>query len=344
MKFSIGYQLPDERDSTEDICRDFAPHVSNVYFSLADDPSGRSPLVDPSDADGVEAVRQYQLEELRRIREMGISLTLLLNANCYGASAVSVELRDRTIEKVKILQERVGISRVTTTSPFLAEQLRRTFSDSLPIVASVNMRIGTVQAMAQLSGMFDGFYLQKEQNRNLETVQVLKEWCDAHGKRLYLLANSGCLAYCGFQTFHDNLVAHESELTQRENVSDGFPAPCWKYLHGLPQEDALTTFLQGSWIRPEEVRFYEPYVPEMKLATRMHSRPRMVLAAYVRGRFTGNGMDLTEPSYSPLFCGTILDSTRFPDDWGTHALHCTHNCEACGFCRRVAQQAAVSVF
>ena len=36
--------------------------------------------------------------------------------------------------------------------------------------------------------------------------------CDAEGKELYMLANSGCLNNCSAHVFHDNLVAHEAQI------------------------------------------------------------------------------------------------------------------------------------
>ena len=44
-----------------------------------------------------------------------------------------------------------------------------------------------------------------------------------------MLANSGCLNFCAAQIFHDNLVAHESEVSETVNVCDRTPAVCWLY-------------------------------------------------------------------------------------------------------------------
>ena len=342
MKFSIGYQLPDEYDSIPAICQDYSEKISNVYFSWGALPSGRSPLF--LDSEEKEMVQFQQLQDLRKISEMGISLTLLLNANCYGEKALSIELLEQTIGLIRYLKEQVNISQITTTSPFLAESIRKKFGKKILLNASVNMRIGTLHAMQQLLSYFDGFYLQKEFNRNLSAIEHLSGWCRERGKTLHILANSGCLPYCGFQTFHDNLVAHEAELLQQENLPSGFPSPCWKYLHSLSAQEALTAVLQANWIRPEEVSQYETFFSEMKLATRMHSRPRMVIAAYIRGHFPGNIMDLTEPSYTSLFRGAVLDNTLFPADWSYRATHCAKQCDTCDYCHKVAQQAAVQTF
>ena len=74
----------------------------------------------------------------------------------------------------------------------------------------------------------------------------------------------------------------------------------------------------------------------------MHGSPRRVVAAYVRGKFSGNLFDLTEPSYSRRFSRHVLDATKFPEDWFARTSSCSRNCESCGYCRSVAGQALVS--
>jgi len=210
------------------------------------------------------------------------------------------------------------------------------------VTASVNMWIGTEQAMEFLGDDFDGYYLQREYNRDFRTIARLKDWCGKHGKTLRLLANSGCLYTCPFHTFHDNMVAHEEEISRSPNAMGDYPSPCWDLMYRLSDEEAAAVFLRGSWVRPEDTARYEPYFSEMKLATRMHSNPRRVVSAYVRGKYSGNFFDLTEPSYSRRFARHILDATRFPEDWFARTSGCGRDCAACGYCRRTAGQMLVS--
>ena len=333
MKYSIGYQLPDEYDSTFELCQSYREHISSVYFSFAGEPSGRMPLCS-SDEENVKRTGANQIEELKAIKDMGISLTLLLNANCYGEKAVSSELLNKTTALVGMLKKETDISSVTTTSPFIAKIIKREFGNSVKTTASVNMRIGTIAAMEQLSAYFDGFYIKKELNRDLESVKELKKWCDAGGKELKILANSGCITDCAFQTFHDNLVAHHKYM--QETKEERFPSFCWEYLNSQSKNAALSKILASNWVRPEDVANYEPYFSEMKLATRMHSSPRRVISAYIRQKFSGNIMDLTEPSYSSLLRGVVLDNTRFPEDWFEKTNGCKKRCNECSYCASVA--------
>lgn len=333
MRFSIGYQLPDPYDSTAEIAEDYKDSISSVYFSAPGQSSARS-VVEAS-------AREEMLEELRYIRSLGIPLTLLYNANCYADGAVSSGFQKEILKTVEEMETAVGIGNLTTTSPFVARVVKKAFPE-IRICASVNMWIGTEQAMRFLGEEFDGYYLQRELNRDFRRIRQLSDWCRKNSKELRLLANSGCLYTCPFHTFHDNLVAHEAGASRLDNVMSRQPSPCWDLMYGLSDEEAAAVFLQESWIRPQDIAQYEPYFTEIKLATRMHGSPRRVVAAYVRGKFSGNLFDLTEPSYSRRFSRHVLDATKFPEDWFARTSSCSRNCESCGYCRSVAGQALVS--
>lgn len=334
MKYSIGYQLPDEYDSIAELAADYKEHISSIYFAAPGMQSARSKI------DGAD--EKMMLEELAYIKgKLGIPLVLLYNANCYGSLAVSDEFARKIRQCVDGMAGKVGITEVTTTSPFVARVIKKQFPE-IKVWASVNMWIGTEQAMEYLGDDFDGYYMQREYNRDFHKIEQLICWCKNHNKQLKLLANSGCLYSCPFHIFHDNLVAHEEEASCQKSTLIHYPSPCWDMMYTLGEKDAVSTFLQGNWIRPEDMYHYEPYFSEAKLATRMHSNPRRVLSAYVRGHFSGNMLDLTEPSYARRFAEHVLDATKFPKDWFERTVNCSRNCKACGYCEGVAKEAMVS--
>lgn len=339
MRFSIGYQLPDEDDSTVEIAKDFRAHISEVYFAMPGDPSGRAPLAYSDGTVNIEE-KEYFYHEIDQLHQMGIKLVLLLNASCYGPYARSQQLKNYTCKLVRQLRENYDLSVLTTTSPFIAKGIKRSFGEEVEIRASVNMRIGSIKGMSYLADWFDGFYMQREFNRDFSRIRKLRQWCNHHGKSLHLLANSGCLNFCSWQTFHDNLVAHEKEMSEIPNVRSQYPSPCWEF---MSHPENWVTFLQNSWIRPEDIKHYEPYFETIKLATRMHARPRSVVAAYAEGRFLGNLLELMEPSYAPLWAGYIIDNSRFPDDWFERTTKCHKDCEDCQYCRRVLRDILVNV-
>jgi len=338
MKFSIGYQLPDEDDSVVAIATDYREHIAEIYFALPGAASGRSALGMAGDRVDDEAVR-VMADELCALRDMGIGLTLLLNANCYGDDAISRNFAALIRRQVGDLAEDNCLNCVTTTSPFVARMLKESHPD-IEIRASVNMRIGAVKAMEYLADSFDGYYMQRDYNRDLAHMAKLREWCRRNGKTLHLLANSGCLHFCSFQTYHDNLVAHEKGIVRGDNVAHKYPAPCWDL---IARSENWVRLLQNTWIRPEDIDRYEGYFATAKLATRMHSRPRMVIDAYVRRRHYGNLLDLMEPSYAPLLKGYIIDNMRFPGDWFERSTACGQRCDSCDYCPKVLEQVLVKM-
>jgi hypothetical protein len=338
MKFAIGYQHIEDGEPFSAIVADYLAHVGEVYFSWAGQASGRPPLGHALEEDPGE-VCQVLEEELRALSGMGVKLDLLFNANCYGERAVSVSLENEvrgTIDHLGALGCCPEI--VTTTSPMIARTVKKYYS-GIEVRASVNMRIGTTQAMGYVADLFDSFYLQRDLQRNSDYVKKVRAWCDRHNKRLCLLANSGCLRFCPGQTFHDNLIAHCAEAENRANLPDWNPHVCWN-LYRNPEN--VVEILKATWIRPEDLHRYEGLVDTVKLATRQHANPRMVIGAYAEGLFGGNLPDLLEPGFSSAFVPNIIDNAAFPSDWAERIGACPGDCETCSYCRKVLEQVLVS--
>ena len=70
------------------------PSVREVYFPWVDEPSGR-PKLGFEEEDDSEELEAALKRDLKRLRGAGVRLDLLLNANCYGAEAMSVALEKR---------------------------------------------------------------------------------------------------------------------------------------------------------------------------------------------------------------------------------------------------------
>ena len=330
MRFAIGYQLPGDYGSIVDVVAAYPGAVAEVYFALPAEASGRAPL-GLDDEWSVDDAWNAMGSDLSELARLGVQAVLLLNSSCYGAEAMSFALEERVRRGVALVEQFIPLSGVTTTSLAIARQFKREFP-RIEVRASVNMRVGSVAAMAHLADSFDGYYLKRELNRSPSQITALKAWCGAHGKSLHLLANSGCLYDCAYQTFHDNLVAHEAEARQQPGRPLAYPAPCWEFLE---KRERWPWLLGNCWIRPEDMHHYEAWFSTVKLATRVHPRPQKVLGAYVRGRYHGNVLDLLEPGHSALPGMPYLDNSRFPADWYERTADCGHDCEHCGTCAEV---------
>ena len=335
MRFAVGFQLYEgDEEPFSQIVADYWAHISEVFFAWQDIPSGRGGAASLHGYTDWAAQRRTE-EELRRIKSMGIKLDLLFNGNCYGAYALSEKLANTVISVIEYLNETIGgVDIVTTASPAVAHTVRKCFPN-VELRASVNMRIGTVKGMEYLSDLFDSFHVQRDYNRDLAHLQKLREWADQAGKKLILLANSGCFAFCSGQIFHDNMVAHESEICEMNNLKDFNPYVCWRM---LKKRENWPMLLQNTWIRPEDLHHYESLFDTVKLATRTHALPGLVIGAYARGYHYGNTLDLFEPGFGPALSPYVIDNTAFPSDWFERTTACNKDCRNCGYCESVLEQ------
>jgi len=338
MKLAVGYQLAEEgEEPLVGVVRDYLPHVAEVYFAWPGMASGRAAV--GVARGGVDWTAQRRLEDdLRALRGMGVGLDLLLNANCYGGRAVSAHLENEVGSLLEHLEQVAGgADVVTTASPFVARAVKAHFP-RVRTRASVNMRVGTPAAMEYVADLFDDYCVQRDVQRDVEYFRRLRAWADGRGKRLAMLANSGCLRCCPGQTFHDNLVAHEQEADETLRPDDWQPHTCWRWYRQAAHWPAV---LQSTWVRPEDLHHYEGLADVAKLATRMHARPRAVVHAYATGRHRGNLLDLLEPGFAPAFAPHVLENARFPDDWFARTSTCLHRCEQCGYCAEVLRRVLV---
>lgn len=291
MKFSVGLQF--ENDAFIDEIVRSADSIGECYFSFGDFPNGRSSQL-LSDERTPWEMQARQEEVLRRISDAKISLNLLFNANCYGEEALSRAFFSKVGMTVDYIERKYGLSSVTTTSPLIARFIKEEFP-KVNTRASVNMGIGTVEGMDYLLAHFDSFYMQREYNRDFDRIKTLFAHAEKNGKTLHILANSGCLNFCSAHTFHDNLVAHESGISAMHNYYE-FNGICKEFLKDPVNYGKIWSVT--NFVRPEDIYLYEPYFATAKLATRIHKHPDFVLRSYLRGRYSGNLLELLEPTHS----------------------------------------------
>lgn len=333
MKFMVGYQMRSGDDFLEEIIRQ-RENIHEVYFSWGGFASGRGTMF-ASDGLAEWEVQAKQAADLARLSGAGIALNILFNGNCYGKDSQSRTFFHKVGDTVDSIAGRFGLASVTTASPLIAKFIKANFPE-LKVRASVNMGIGTVEGMEYVAGYFDEFYIAREKNRDLKTILAMKKWCTENGRTLFALANSGCLDNCSAHTFHDNLVAHETEIAAMDNAYD-FPGICRDYV--MREREALIR--KVSFIRPEDIHLYEEFFPAVKLATRVSRDPVRILRSYCAGHAVGSVLSLLEPDHTAAIYPDLVENSAFPADFGEKRLHCDKNCAACGICARAYEQARV---
>lgn len=284
-----------------------------------------------------DEVRERMFADLMWCRENGILLDTLFNCNCYGDNAISPELADFVEATLRDMNGR-GLfpDIVTTTSPFIATVLRQRFP-RVKIRWSVNLRVHGTTGFECVEELFDSFYVSREVQRDPAALAHAREWADAHGKVMGLQANSGCLRQCPFQQFHDNLHGHNR--IRQSGVGAKFDFSVFRCRTNYARRN-WEDFIRATWIRPEDVPAFEPYVDVVKLATRRHRFPVKVLNAYASYSYDGNLLDLMDPVHSDLFAPRVIDNKSFPEDFASTVAACANanDCRHCGRCAAVLER------
>ncbi len=336
MQFSVGYQMRQD-DGFLSAMEEKRDQIYEVYFSWGDFANGRTKMTDLPLSPEETAAKQEG--DLLRLHRAGLSFNLLLNGNCYGGESLARSFYEKIGDTIWMLAENIRLTSVTTTSPIIAKFIKENFPD-IKTRASVNMSIGEISGMDYVADVFDGYYMKREHNRNLEKIKSLSGWCKENGKELFCLANSGCLNHCSAHTFHDNLVAHETEVMQKDNAYS-FKGVCRSYLEN--EEKRTSVIKDTNFVRPEDISKMEGYFTAAKLATRVNPRPEQILKAYTEGHFSGNTLRLLEPDHSAVLHPYFLDNSLFPQDFAETVMQCDKNCETCTYCENVYHQAAVDL-
>lgn len=329
MKFNVGYQLLEDSSLVSKII-EYKDRISEVYFSFGDFPNGRNNQLRSDIFTALEA-QEKQIADLTALSREGLRFNLLFNGNCYGKDSLSRAFFTKIGDTADYVASRFGLSSVTVTSPVIAKFFKANFED-VEVRASVNMEIGTVDGMEYIADCFDGYYMRRELNRSFKDIKRLRKWCDKNGKKLYGLANSGCLNNCSVHNFHDNLVAHETEISAMDNAYD-FRGKCWDYLSS--GKNSRNMIRLTNFIRPEDVYLYEGLFESLKLATRVSVAPTKIITAYMNGRYYGGINELLEPNHSSIIAPAFLDNGKFPKGFAEKVGSCDKNCDECGYCTEV---------
>ena len=330
LKLSVGYPCASPVSFFDSIFP-YLDRIGEVYFGLHHFASGRASFAYDSRYD------QSAMEsDLLKFSEKGIRLNLLLNGNCYGEKAVSKSLADEICETVKRYNEGFGIGAITTASPFIAYVVKNRFP-KLDVRASVNTWIDGVGGMQQCADVFDSFYVKRDYNYCIDEIKREYTWCRENRKKLFLLANSGCIPNCAYHTFHDNMIAHSKEFVSERGISFFEPYVCRKLISD-PRNRYL--LLSGNLVRPEDISAYEGLVDGIKLATRIHPFPAIVIRAYAKGEWEGDLTALTEPGFGDIAGISVLQNSKIPKDYWNKKTAClraknhgqTAYCKECNYC------------
>lgn len=325
-KFSAGYFFSGK-------CR--FPEAVEPYLDAVAEVSFPWPGILPAPVNGdLAALRATLIRDLKWCRERGLALDLALTATCYGHSASTAGQRHEVLELIDHLSAQgLRPNTVSTYSPYLARIIKR-FRPGIGLRTAPGMRLNHLIALEYLADCYDEFFIGGDVQRDRDTLRRFHSWCLAHGKKLCLLANSGCLRSCPWQTFHETLESHNPEAARRDGAQIGFnPVLCERMF----DDGRLIEFLRGSWIRPEDIAKYQAYIDIIALSTADSPDPAVVVGAYCAGSFNGDLFSLLDPGFRDRPHRVLLENSAFPADWVESGIagKCAVNCSHCGRCETV---------
>ena len=351
-----------------------APYpVDEVYGKFpTDGVSGGRPryLATPlSEAD----LRSY----IRLLDRHGIAFNYLLNGACFGNREWTRPWQKRVTALLTKLGE-LGVRRVTVSTPFLLELVKRRFPEFM-VRVGIYAQVDTPRRARFWEDLgADAITLESFSiNRNFRRLAAIRQSVRCE---LQLIANHVCLLNCPLQTYHQNGFAHASDDT-----STLFIDYCFLRCSRLRLTDP-SQFIKAAWIRPEDLASYEAMgYTTFKLLERGIPSAELLrrVKAYSERRFDGNLAKLLlsygfkEPvrqeslwtlrhfwkprqvnplRLKPLLdlarlqgwlsplpeCPIRVDARKIPDNFldGFRARDCASlDCQACGYCERIAAQA-----
>jgi collagenase-like PrtC family protease len=307
----------------------------------------------------------------------GIAFNYLLNGACFGNREWTRPWQKRIMGLLTKLSD-WGVRRVTVSTPFLLELIKRRFPE-FKIRVGIYAQVDTPRRARFWENLgadditLESFSINRDFRRLTSIRQSVR--CG-----LQLIANHVCLLNCPLQSYHQNSFAHASYDTRTLFIDYCF-LRCSRLRMADPSQ-----FIKTSWIRPEDLSVYEAMgyttfkllergIPSVELLRRVK--------AYSERRFSGNLAELLlsygfkEPIRKESFwtlrhfwkprqansqglkalfdlarlqgmlsplpeCPIRIDSRQIPDNFleGFRNRECeSMDCQACGYCERIAEQA-----
>jgi collagenase-like PrtC family protease len=306
-----------------------------------------------------------------------IAFNYLLNGACFGNREWTRPFQKRVTALLSKLGN-LGVHRVTVSTPFLLELVKRRFPEfkvRVGIYAQVDTprRARFWEELGADAITLESFSI----NRDFRRLAAIRQ---AVSCGLQLIANHVCFLNCPLQTYHQNGFAHASDDT-----STLFIDYCFLRCSRLRLSDP-SQFIKAAWIRPEDLAAYEAMgYTTFKLLERGIPSAELLrrVKAYSERRFSGNLAELLlsngfkEPARreslwtlrhfwkpwqaNPLRLKPLLDLARLqgmlsslpefpirvdarqiPENFldGFRDRDCVStDCQACGYCERIAEQA-----
>jgi len=223
---------------------------------------------------------------IRLLDRHGIAFNYLLNGSCFGNREWTRPWQKRVTALLGKLGH-MGVRRVTVSTPFLMELVKRRFPE-FKVRVGIYAQVDTPRRARFWEDLgADAITLESFSiNRNFRRLAAIRQSvrCD-----LQLIANHVCLLNCPLQSYHQNGFAHASDDTGTLFIDYCF-LRCSRSRLTDPSQ-----FIKAAWIRPEDLAVYEAMgYTTFKLLERGIPSAELLrrVKAYSERRFDGNLAEL----------------------------------------------------
>ncbi len=233
--------------------------------------------------------RRQAAIHVKEIHNKGLRFNYLLNALCLDNLEWTISGQRRLYSLLDWLAK-IKVDSVTVSIPYLLEIIKRhypQFKVCISTLASVNS--------AQRAKYWEELGADRITLLNVDVNRdffLLKQIRNSVSCELQIIANVNCLYKCPFYLYHANLASHGSQSLHSTN---GFVIDYCRLSCRYKQLKNPIDFIRSTWIRPEDIRYYEDLGIEwFKLIDRGMTTETIltIVEAYMNRDYNGNLLDL----------------------------------------------------
>jgi collagenase-like PrtC family protease len=223
------------------------------------------------------------------VHENGLEFNYLLNSTCLGNKEFSRSGQKKMVKLLDWLCE-IEIDTVTVSIPYIFMWIKKKYPD-LKINVSTWADVDTIERLKYWNGL-GANAITLPAMRLIRDFPLLRQMRKAADCKLQLIANEKCIRECPHENYHKSLLSHSS---QSDHDSGGFLIDYCFFQCSLDALKDKSSIIRGSWIRPEDIKYYEKVgIDRIKLVDRRMADEQIlkIVKAYTERRYDGNLLDL----------------------------------------------------
>ncbi len=332
-KLSVPYN--NDFRGTAGLLIKYKEHISEVYFPI-------NPQILGSGRGAID--HEYYDDIIKALigiaKNNDIKTNMIINQIGGSEFFADDKFLKRVLDYVDYFCNVQGVNFVTVTNPILAKNISRVTSYA-KVVASVNMFINSFVGINKAMQLgISEFYLDRESNYNIDFIKKVKD--NFKNIKMRIMLNEGCIPNCLFRQSHFDCVglmqSQESEQKLRKYEEMHRISGCQ-----ISYSNDLSLLLKTPIIRPEDLKYYTPYIDTFKVVGRTTSTfiNEMRIKAYSEEIFNGDFILLNDNGVARQVMekkGLKIANERFPLDYAEKRFMCEGFCSDCNYCNGLVDE------